>query len=218
MRNYVHSSIKRCQTNIDKWLNYDRCCVCSAAVFGAPWCVNCLQDLKTWAPRAPRGIDYVDQVYSGFEFSYPLDKLIHRAKADGDYRLLVALGVLTPSLTHFSIDTVIYPVPISQWQLLRRGFNQASILAREVNRYATRLIDEVSIYKHWNRPRQSTLDRRRRTTNAEQLFGIKEATVAPHAVIVDDVITTGATIRAIAKLLRKKGARRVDAIALASVP
>ena len=218
MRKSVHSSINHHLANFYKWTKFNQCVACSTRVQGLPWCTDCHLDLPAWGNRKPRQLQHVDKVHIGYEFSYPLDKLIHIAKARGDFRLLVALGGLMPALRVSNSRTMVYPVPIAKWQLLRRGFNQAAILAQEVCAGTATPVDEVSIYKHLFRPRQSSLDKAHRIRNARYLFGIKADTVARHAIIVDDVVTTGATVSAIAKILREHGAETVEVIALAGVP
>jgi ComF family protein len=114
---------------------------------------------------------------------------------------------------------MLVPVPLNRWRLLRRRFNQAALLARELGRQ-TGLPYEPQIV---TRPRRTRTqvglkpeERRRNVSGAFAIASGQEARITGrNIVLIDDVITTGATIEAIAKTLKSSGAARVDALALA---
>ena len=148
-----------------------------------------------------------------------IDRVIQLAKFKSNYNLIQALAILMPLPAPYPRDAALYPVPVTKQRLLRRGFNQSRILADEISRLTTLAIDEVSIHKLSHLPDQASLNAAARKKNAKRLFqGLFETPVAEHAIVVDDVITTGATISVLGKMLRANGAKRVDGIALAAVP
>lgn len=108
-------------------------------------------------------------------------------------------------------DAVIVPVPSHRWRLWQRGFNQAAAIARQVARQSGRplLVDALVRRK----PTASTkgLTRRQRAANVAGAFRVaRKADVAGRAVVlIDDVMTTGATVAACAAQLRRAGARQV---------
>lgn len=108
-------------------------------------------------------------------------------------------------------DAVIVPVPSHRWRLWQRGFNQAAEIARHLARQSGRplLVDALERRK----PTASTkgLTRKQRAANVAGAFQVaRKADVQGRAVVlVDDVMTTGATVAACAKQLRRAGARHV---------
>jgi ComF family protein len=116
---------------------------------------------------------------------------------------------------------VVIPVPLSRVRLATRRFNQAAILAREVARLARLPFESLALQRIKRTPPQVGLTRQQRRENVAGAFGIavprKDIFVGAKIVLVDDVITTGATVRACARVMKRAGAARVDVLALAMV-
>lgn len=116
---------------------------------------------------------------------------------------------------------VVVPVPLSRWRLLKRKFNQAAILGSEVARLAELPFEPMALCRTRATPSQVGLTRRQRQENVAGAFAVparEQAKIAGrNIVLVDDVITTGATVGACAKVLKRAGARNVDVLALAIV-
>ncbi len=116
---------------------------------------------------------------------------------------------------------VVVPVPLNRWRLLRRRFNQAAILAREVSRLAALAYEPTALVRARATESQVGLTRAQRRRNVRGAFAIprpKSSSIAGRNILlVDDVITTGATVGACAEALRRAGAARVDVLALALV-
>jgi ComF family protein len=114
-------------------------------------------------------------------------------------------------------DAVIVPVPSHRWRLWQRGFNQAAVIARQLARQSGRplLVDGLERVK----PTPSTkgLNRKARLKNVANAFRVpRPEHVRGRAVIlVDDVMTTGATVSACAAKLSKAGARQVEVLTYA---
>ncbi len=114
------------------------------------------------------------------------------------------------------------PVPLHRWRLLRRGYNQAALLARAVARRAGKPAVPDLLERHRPTASQQRLSARARREN------VTPAAFRPHprhgrriagarVLLVDDVFTTGSTLEACAKVLLRAGAARVDALVLARV-
>lgn len=118
-------------------------------------------------------------------------------------------------------DALLVPVPLHWTRLAMRGFNQAALLADAVQRLSGVPVDKHSLRRARRTPPQQGLDRTARQTNVRKAFVVRPAAapqLAGRAVILlDDVITTGATAAACAKALLKAGAATVDVLTLARV-
>ena len=217
LRNFIRSSIIEQGHKLDEWLKSRRCVLCGFAASINPWCECCASDLPKWT-GSRLVLPGLDNVTVGYCYVFPLDRLIQIAKYRSNFMLASALATLMPNPVTQSESTVVYPVPVSKWRLYRRGFNQTRILADAIKSRISCTLDEVSIHKRNWRKDQSSLDASARKRNARDLFYADfRVTRRHHAVIVDDVITTGATLSALALMLRKHGAERVEAVALSAV-
>lgn len=116
---------------------------------------------------------------------------------------------------------LLVPVPLHRSKLWARRFNQSALLAGEVSR----LSGVPVAYRLLNRVRRTksqvglSADQRRRNVSGAFSVGVEDAGVAAgkKVLLIDDVITTGATMEACARVLRAAGASRVDALATARV-
>lgn len=116
---------------------------------------------------------------------------------------------------------VLVPVPLARWRLLSRRFNQAQILAAEASRLAGKPVNPFALVRRRSTGHQVGLTRTQRLKNVAGAFRVPSnelPNVSGKAILlVDDVITSGATASAAAVALKRAGARRVDVLALAIV-
>jgi ComF family protein len=116
---------------------------------------------------------------------------------------------------------IVAPVPLHRWRLLRRRYNQAALIADGAARLAgiTHLPDLLE--RHRATPSQGALGASARARNVAGAFRLNprhaDRVKGSRIVLVDDVLTTGATVSACARTLRRGGAARVDVISLARV-
>ena len=116
---------------------------------------------------------------------------------------------------------VVVPVPMHRTRLIARRFNQSAMLAREVARLGSRSYDPHLLARIRATPPQVGLTRDQRQRNLAGAFAVPDPAMqrlhGRWILLVDDVITTGATVEACARVLRTAGAAGVDVLALALV-
>ena len=117
---------------------------------------------------------------------------------------------------------LVLPVPLHRWRLLSRRFNQAAALAREIGRLSGRSFDPLVLARVRATRPQVGLTRAMRAQNVQGAFRVREEARARLAgarvVLVDDVLTSGATLNAASRVLLRGGAARVDVLVFARVP
>jgi ComF family protein len=114
------------------------------------------------------------------------------------------------------LPQLLVPVPLHPRRLRRRGFNPAAELARGLARSLDLPWDATALRRLRDTASQTGLDRAGRRRNVRGAFAARPGWRAPARVwLVDDVVTTGSTLRAAAAALRRAGARRVSAVCVA---
>ncbi|MFT7621379.1 MAG: ComF family protein [Myxococcota bacterium] len=146
--------------------------------------------------------------------------MLHRLKFGRRYDLAPRLARrFDPSAFPQADWDLIVPVPLHPWRLMRRGYDQGALLARFVAAKTGCEADYRAV-KRWRRTQpQARLSATARRENVRGAFRVrKPARVAGRRVLViDDVMTTGATTGAIARALRASGASSVDCWTVARV-
>jgi ComF family protein len=116
---------------------------------------------------------------------------------------------------------VVVPVPLNRWRLLSRRFNQAALLAQDLSRATGLAYAPLALERTRATASQVGKTREQRRLNVRGAFhvpsGHRTAIDGRSVILVDDVITTGATANAAARALKRAGAARVDVLALALV-
>jgi ComF family protein len=111
------------------------------------------------------------------------------------------------------IDAIL-PVPLHRWRKLRRGYNQAVEIALPVAK-RLRLPVLSNVVRAVATPYQSGLDAAERAKNLRAAFQLRGTLSAKHVLLVDDVMTTGATCRQLAELMLSHGTTRCSVLVLA---
>lgn len=112
------------------------------------------------------------------------------------------------------------PVPLARGRLRQRGFNQAGMIAQWLSADLGVPCDQRLLQRPHDTPAQQTLGAKARQRNLRRAFSLSAGAQVEgqHLAVVDDVLTTGATAQALASLLLKAGAQRVDIYCLARTP
>jgi ComF family protein len=145
--------------------------------------------------------------------------LVVRLKYREEERLASLLGdrmaeVVRDSEPPFDL---ILPVPLHISRLRERGYNQAALLARRIGKNLEAPVDLFLLRKDRATPAQATLHVDERRKNLRGAFRVEEASkiVGRSILLVDDVATTGTTLNEAARVLKRAGAARVEAVVAA---
>ncbi|WP_237068544.1 ComF family protein [Microbulbifer guangxiensis] len=153
-------------------------------------------------------------------YGFPVSPLIQRFKYEGDLGAGHALASLAAeSLAGMaeSLDLLV-PMPLHWRRFWQRGFNQAQLLAETFSRAWQLPTLPRTLRKCRASDRQQSLQRRQRLRNLSGSFLVRGDVAGQRIGLVDDVITTGATMETAANALLAAGASRVVALALARTP
>jgi ComF family protein len=198
------------------------CFLCRGAAAGL-LCAACDAELPRLAgPRCPRcALDsprgevcgrclseppHYDATVAALGYEFPADALVHALKFRGELVLAEHLGaILSRCIADPEVDSVI-AVPLSTDRLRSRGYNQAVEIARHV---AHRPIELDLCVRERDTPAQMDLPYAERRRNVRGAFRCTRALPGASVAVVDDVMTTGATLDEIAKVLKRAGAGRV---------
>ncbi len=155
-------------------------------------------------------------------FIPPVDKVIHHFKYQKKTKLSVLLGramgtIIKSDYFLKDADTIV-PVPLSWWKYLRRGYNQAALLSEIISQECNiKSADRLERIK--NTKTQTKLDEEARRKNVLNAFNVKPDGIRDKTVLlIDDVITTGATMNECARVLKEAGAKDVYSCVAAITP
>lgn len=149
---------------------------------------------------------HFDETRAALAYAFPADALVHALKFRGELALASWMGTLLAEKTRDEgVDHVI-AVPLSAERLRRRGYNQSVEIARHVNARQLRL-DLCT--RGREAPPQSELPFAERRRNVRGAFACARSLAGTTVAVVDDVMTTGATLDELARTLKSAGARRV---------
>lgn len=191
------------------------CCVCGDEIAGE----IALDDLCRRCVHAPPAFS---MARSAGRYRDVLREVIHAFKFDGRRLLAEPLGTLLPAAGRDVLAGAhaVVPVPLHPLRSLRRGFNQADDLARQLKLPVWRVLR-----RRRQGPPQATLNASARRSNLAQHYGPSLVTYLPRPfrrhlagailVLIDDVMTTGATLDGCARVLREAGAADVRALTVA---
>jgi competence protein ComFC len=200
-----------------------RCSYCSREMPGSAilFCDGCWAELprveKTPSEKLPK---FVDRMHAGFAYRDGgiTREIIHALKFDGHTSLAPKMAeflmrTLPPGFIHE--EDVWTPVPLHWLRHGDRSFNQSLVLGRELTK---RIGGEVRplLKRTRNTPAQSGQGFRSRAQNVKGAFSYSSKEETPKSVLlIDDVVTTGATVSECARVLKDRGVERVQVLAFA---
>ena len=159
-----------------------------------------------------------DKSIPAFRYEGYVRNLILKLKTSGNrYALRLLSGRLLTQIEKKGSGKVevIIPVPMHRGNRRARGFNQATMLSRELSKKLNIPIDRNLLIKVKRTPKQSTLSLKDRKTNLKNAFQLNKSNTYKCVAIVDDVVTTTATISEIGKILKKNGVDYIEVWSIA---
>jgi ComF family protein len=181
-------------------------CACCAAPLTHP------PQLELRCARCQQVPPAFDRTVALFSYAAPIDRLILRLKYRSDLSLARVLGSrlgVALRARAAAIPDVIVPVPLHVTRLRERGYNQALELARPIARRLNVPVDYWSVTRVRPTAPQIDMDHDARRRNVRRAFRVNGDFTGRRVAIVDDVMTSGHTVNAVAQALRKAGAADV---------
>ncbi|HTE15251.1 MAG TPA: ComF family protein [Burkholderiales bacterium] len=181
-------------------LAIEHCDTCALPVTEGARCGACLSHPPAY-----------DHVCAPFTYAFPVDALVQGLK----YRSMLAIAPLFGSAIANSLDErpdAIIPMPLAGARLRERGFNQAQEIARHLANIGGIPLLSRACRKVRDTAPQAALPWKERAKNVRKAFVCDEDFTGKHVAVVDDVMTTGATLNELARNLKQAGALRVTGL------
>lgn len=222
------------------------CALCQQPSGGAPVCQGCAGDLPTLpvtpdrrcqrcalpfyggklsCPDCAIHTPAFDRAFAVWSYAFPIDTLIRDFKyghhlylarffAENLAQILLRVGDGTSQAK----PDLIVPMPLHPNRLRTRGFNQAAEIARQLSHQLGISCAYDALIRVQDTPAQAGLPRDARWKNLVGAFACPRPIKARHVLLVDDVLTTGASLSACADILRQAGVAKIDVAVLARTP
>jgi ComF family protein len=157
---------------------------------------------------------HFDSALIAFDYKFPFDRLMQAYKFSARLSLTSLFAdalVARAHETHVAMPDLIVPMPLARKRLSERGFNQSALLGRAVAQKLKLRFGEARLLRVRETPPQAGLPREARLKNVKDAFDCKADLKGLRVALVDDVMTTGATMSEAARALKKQGALHVEA-------
>ena len=222
----IPSSCVLCNASVKRNISLCHACEADLPIISHA-CKTCgipLEETQSICGQCLNSKPDVDYSISLFHYESPIDYLITELKFSHKLSHAKILGsllkqhLLNNSL-HDSYPEAIIPVPLHKKRLIKRGFNQSLEIAKEVTEALEIPIHNNIVQRDKATQAQSELDLKQRKRNIKGCFKLSNKNemmpAYSHIVIIDDVVTTGATTNELAKVLKLAGVKKVGVWSIA---
>ena len=158
---------------------------------------------------------HFDKTYALFNYTYPTDRLIQHYKYNHALYLSQTFGLLMGEIILGKPIDLIIPMPLHPLRLQERGFNQSLEIAKVVAKFANIPLAPNICQKIRNTPPQASLKLKDRTKSIKGAFNCIENLSGKRVALIDDVMTTGASLNELAKMIKINDASEVSCFVLA---
>ena len=175
-------------------------------------CQDCWNQLP-WLKHSVQRQEIEIQV--ACHYAYPIDRVIQQFKYEQQLHFQILLTGLLKQLDYRQIQAIV-PMPISTQRLAERGYNQSVVLAQRLGQHL-----KIPVWQPIQRQHQHSqkgLSRLERLDHIEQQFKIvpKNALCYRRVLMLDDVVTTGSSLKALEQALTELGCRKIAAACIAA--
>lgn len=205
-----------------------RCLLCGAASGNFPLCADCHSGLPRHAmpicsvcalPTPMGGVcdtclqhpPAFDATRAAFTYSFPLDALLKTLKYSGQ---LIVTDIVADELATMLATTpppdLLIPMPLHPTRLQQRGFNQAMEISRRLTKLSGCTLSPDSVIRIRHSEPQASLPLAQRAKNVQGVFAVTQDLSGKSVAILDDIMTSGASLNELAKTLKKAGVVRVE--------
>lgn len=210
------------------------CAACNRAVSdrNQDFCISCLRQLNPSLMCMQEQNVFTERlfgkgyVHTGaalylFAKGGPVQKIVHRLKyknrPDLGKRSGSLLGAMLAQSPHYQDIDMIIPVPLHPKKEKERGYNQSTAIAEGIAETMDRTLENHILIRQTHKGSQTHLGRLERFANVHEVYTVKKpsAVQGKHILLVDDVLTTGATLGTCSDLLLRAGAAKVSGATLA---
>ncbi len=216
MPNLIHTLLER----LAELLFPARCLSCGLA--GELICETCRKSARRRG-NEKTSLPHLDRIFSyGWYHDKTLQEALRRLKYHGTYAISHPLSEMLRDLLKINLSplppgVLILPIPAHRARARERGYNQAELLARSLAEKISLPLETDILLKTKNTPSQISLKGRERLLNVKDSFGVRNAAALEGRTIllVDDILTTGATLSEAARILKQSGAKEVIGLVVA---
>ena len=175
-------------------------------------CANCAKKHKT-PFRYNRSALYYDDISKDLILALKFMDKTENAKTLAKWLCMAGYDIWKEEVD------ILVPVPLHYKRLIKRRYNQSALLAKELSKLTGIKVDYTSLIKHKATKPQVQFSGHERVKNVRGAFSVKkpENIKGQRVVLIDDVMTTGSTLKECALALKKAGAKSVDTLTVARV-
>jgi ComF family protein len=182
------------------WHSISHCPVCALPTARGDICGHCLKHPPAF-----------DATHAAFQYRFPVDAVLQRYKYSGMLAVAQLMGdMLARTLRDASLPDLLLPMPLHPARLQERGFNQAVEIGRVLSaRLGIPMASRLGMRTRLTPP-QAGLDWKARRRNVRGVFTCSERLDGKRIALLDDVMTTGASLDALAQAVKNAGAAHIE--------
>lgn len=206
-----------------------RCTLCGTTTPGALLCEPCAAELPWNTPCCPgcalptasgalcpacaQAAEPYDAAFSALRFEGPVQRAVHGLKYSARFlnaALLASLMAQPLKQRLGPLPQLLLPMPLARGRQFKRGYNQAQQLAAELGKALAIPVNTIAAKRLRTTEDQIGKSRRERQANVKGAFTLSADVTGQHIALVDDVMTTGATLAELSRAARAAGAARIE--------